>query len=263
MQFIVSKAKAITENTTFRNAILGVIIFNAILLGLETSPALLESYGSILIFLDRLCLSIFVIELALKLIAQQFRFFKSGWNIFDFIIVSIAFIPNAGGLAVLRTLRIFRAFRLFAAVPSMRRLVAALLKAIPGVSSAIGLLAILFYVSAVVATSLFANAFPEWFGSLGKTLFTLFQVMTLESWSMGIARPVIAEFPYAWIFFVFFILVTSFTMLNVFIGIIVDAMSSIKEEEHAEQQSEHDNQLDQKLDEISQRLQVIEKSLKN
>lgn len=261
MSAIITHVQKLTEHEKFKNFILGVIVFNALLLGLETSQDLYSNYGHILGFLDKLCLAIFCVELSLKLIAQQFRFFKSGWNIFDFIIVAIAFVPNAGGLAVLRTLRIFRAFRLFAAIPSMRRLIAALLKAIPGVSSAIGLLAILFYISSVVATGLFAEAFPDWFGSLGKTLFTLFQVMTLESWSMGIARPVIAEYPYAWIFFILFILGTSFTMLNVFIGIIVDAMSSIKEEENAEVHAQEVDATAQKLEEISQRLKEIEKKL--
>ncbi|MDX1739391.1 MAG: ion transporter, partial [Alphaproteobacteria bacterium] len=124
----------LVEHKTFKRAILAVIVLNAIILGLETTEFAQGNLGTLLVFIDKICLGIFCIEIALKLVAHRFSFFKNGWNIFDLLIVSIAFIPDAGGLAVLRTLRIFRAFRLLSAVPSMRRLVAALLKSIPGVS---------------------------------------------------------------------------------------------------------------------------------
>ena len=146
----------------------------------------------------------------------------------------IALIPATGSLAVLRALRVLRVLRLLTMVPSMRRVVGALLAAIPGLGSiALGLL-IIYYVFAVIATNLFAVSHPEWFGSIGRSLYTLFQIMTLESWSMGIARPVMEHFPYAWIFFVLFILIATFTMLNLFIAIIVNAMQSYSEAEQHE-----------------------------
>ncbi|MBU2479134.1 MAG: ion transporter, partial [Gammaproteobacteria bacterium] len=134
--------------------------------------------------------------------------------------------------AVLRALRVLRVLRLLTMVPSMRRVVGALLTAIPGLGSIALVLMIIYYVAAVIATNLFAAAYPEWFGTLGHSLYTLFQIMTLESWSMGIARPVMENFPYAWAFFVPFILVATFTMLNLFIAIIVNAMQTYSEQEH-------------------------------
>jgi voltage-gated sodium channel len=148
--------------------------------------------------------------------------------------VAIALVPAAEGFAVLRTLRVLRALRLISAVPRMRLVVEALLSAIPGISSIFALLLLIFYVAAVMATKLFGGLQPEWFGSIGRSLYTLFQVMTLESWSMGIARPVMEVYPYAWAFFVPFILIATFTMLNLFIGVIVSAMQSFTDDEKVE-----------------------------
>jgi voltage-gated sodium channel len=128
-------------------------------------------------------------------------------------------------------LRVLRVLRILTIVPSMRRVVGALLSAIPGLGSIALVLLLLYYVFAVIATNLFATAYPEWFGHLGRSLYTLFQIMTLESWSMGIARPVMENFPYAWAFFVPFILIATFTMLNLFVAIIVSAMQSYEERE--------------------------------
>jgi voltage-gated sodium channel len=153
--------------------------------------------------------------------------------VFDFLVVAIALVPASGPFAVLRALRVLRVLRILTIVPSMRRVVGGLLAAIPGLGSIAAVLGLIFYVFAVIATKLFGAAFPDWFGTLGRSLYTLFQVMTLESWSMGIARPVMETFPYAWVFFVLFILVATFTMLNLFIGIIVNAMQSVTEGEQA------------------------------
>ncbi|WP_341650215.1 ion transporter [Thauera humireducens] len=144
----------------------------------------------------------------MKLIVYRQRFFRSGWNVFDFTIVAITLAPHGEGLQVLRSLRILRALRLVSVVPSMRKVVSALLKAIPGMGSVVTLLLLVFYVASVMTTKLGAD-FPEWFGTIGASFYTLFQVMTLESWSMGIARPVMEAHPYAWVFFVLFILLTS------------------------------------------------------
>lgn len=203
-----------------------VIILNAITLGMETSSSIMASYGTILHSLDKIALGIFVAELLIKLYARGWRFFQDGWNVFDFIVVAIALIPASGPLAVLRSLRILRVLRLLSVVPQMRSVIAALVTAIPGMFSIVGLISLIFYVSAVLTTNFYAANFNEWFGSLGASMYTLFQVMTLESWSMGIVRPVMAEHPYAWVFFVPFILITSFAVINLFIGVIVDAMQS-------------------------------------
>jgi voltage-gated sodium channel len=141
-------------------------------------------------------------------------------------VVGVALVPTAGSLSVLRALRIVRVLRLISTVPAMRRVVGALFSAIPGMGTIAALLGLLFYVFAVMATNLFGAAFPDWFGTLGRSAYSLFQVMTLESWSMGIVRPVMVTYPLAWAFFLPFILVTSFAVLNLFIGIIVDAMQT-------------------------------------
>ncbi len=217
------------ESPRAQGFIIAVILANAVVLGLETWPAAMATAGGLLLALDRIALAIFVIEIALKLVAHGPRFFRSGWNVFDFTIVAIALVPAGEGLAVLRALRILRALRLVSVVPSMRKVVEGLLRAIPAMGSVVALLGLVFYVAAVMATKLFGAAFPDWFGSVGASLYSLFQIMTLESWSMGIVRPVMEVAPWAWLFFVPFILVTSFMVLNLFIAIIVTAMTEGEE----------------------------------
>lgn len=212
--------------------IIGLIVINAVLMGLETSPALMAQYGSTLLAFDRAILVVFVLEIALRLYVHRAAFFRDPWSLFDFAVVSIALIPASGPFAVLRALRVLRVLRMLTMVPSMRRVVGALLSAIPGLSSIALVLLLVFYVFAVIATHLFGADFPDWFGHLGRSLYTLFQIMTLESWSMGIARPVMEVAPFAWIFFVIFILFATFTMLNLFIAIIVNAMQTFNEGEH-------------------------------
>jgi len=217
-----------------------VIVFNAITLGLETSASVMASYGPILEVLDRAVLVLFVLELLAKLFAFGWRYFTVGWNVFDFIIVGIALMPASGELSVLRSLRILRVLRLVAIVPSMRKVVMALMAAIPGVSSVIALLLLVYYVFAVMVTKLYGKVFPDWFGTVGESMYSLFQIMTLESWSMGIVRPVMEQFPNAWLVFVPFILMTSFAVINLFIAVIVNAMTeqsqaeteALKEEMH-------------------------------
>lgn len=221
-----SALKALVESSRFQNFIIAVIVINAITLGLETSPTVMAAAGSALVMLDRVALAIFVLEIVLKLVVYRHNFFRSGWNVFDFLIVGVTLLPVGEGVSVLRALRILRALRLISVVPSMRKVVNALLRAIPGMSSVLTLLLLVFYVAAVMATKLFATDFPEWFGSIGASFYTLFQVMTLESWSMGIVRPVMEVHPLAWLFFVVFILTTTFAVLNLFIAIVVDAMNT-------------------------------------
>ncbi len=206
--------------------VIGLIALNAVVLGLETSGEIMARFGAVLTVLDNVILAIFVVEIAARIVAFGRRFFSDPWNLFDFVVVAIALVPAGGPFAVLRTLRVLRVLRLVSTVPRMRRVVEALLEAIPGLGAILALLCLVFYVGAVMATMLFGAAFPDWFGTIGRSLFTLFQVMTLESWSMGIARPVLVEFPYAWLFFVPFIIATAFTVLNLFIAVIVSAMQS-------------------------------------
>ncbi len=231
------RATHLVESKPFERFIITVIVINAIGLGMETSPWLMSKVGFIVEWLDKVALSIFVVELLIKFFAYRFAFFKNGWNIFDLVIVSVALVPASQQFSVLRALRILRALRLISVVPSMRRVIVGLFRAIPSIGTVIVMLLLLFYISAVMATKLFGESFPDWFGSLGASLYSLFQIMTLESWSMGIVRPVMEEYPYAWAFFVPFILMTSFIVLNLFIGVIVNAMSEATDEEaHGERE---------------------------
>lgn len=251
-----------------------LIIINSITLGLESDPEMIETYGTLLFAIDTTILFIFTAELLIKFYAYRFDFFKSGWNNFDFIIVAIAWIPTGGTFSIFRALRILRVFRLFSVVPQMRRVLTALLSSIPGMLSVVGILALIFYVCAVLATKLFGHhpdpQLQEWFGCISASLYTLFQIMTLESWSMGIVRPTMEIYPLSWIFFLPFIIVTSFAVLNLFIGIIVDAMQSaqhepretdkteIKKFTHQEVESLH-----MKFDQLQQELASIKDAIKH
>jgi voltage-gated sodium channel len=217
-----------------QNTVLALIIVNAVILGMETSPTLMQAWGPALLALDKAILAVFVVEIVLRVVAYRGAFFRDPWSLFDLTVVAIALVPASGPFSVLRALRVLRVLRILTIVPSMRRVVGGLLAAIPGLASIAAVLGLLFYVFAVIATKLFGADFPDWFGTLGRSLYTLFQVMTLESWSMGIVRPVMEVYPYAWTFFVPFILMATFTMLNLFIGVIVSAMQSFTESEKAE-----------------------------
>lgn len=215
--------------------IIGVIIFNAIILGIETSSRVTEAAGWLFEILEFLCLAIFCAELLMKIICERLSFFKSGWNIFDFLIVAISLVPNTGKLSVLRALRILRLNRLIVRLPRLRIIVDAILRSLPSIGWIAFLLSILFYIFSVLTTTLFGHDFPEWFGSIGASMYTLFQMLTLESWSMGIARPVMATFPLAYLIFVPFILMSSFIVLNMFIGVIVNTIGEVMDEDHAQE----------------------------
>ena len=220
------------DTPLIQRTILTLIVINAVILGLETSPSVMQVAGRWIMLLDKIILAIFVVELALRMFVHRLAFWRDPWSVFDFSVVAIALVPATGPFAVLRALRVLRVLRMLTIVPSMRRVVGALLSAIPGLSSIALVLLLVFYVFAVIATHLFGALFPDWFGHLGRSLYTLFQVMTLESWSMGIARPVMEQAPWAWAFFIVFILFATFTMLNLFIAIIVNAMQTFQESEN-------------------------------
>jgi len=215
------------ESAKVQRWIVAVIIINAAVLGLETSPGVMARFGALLITIDRICLAVFLVELVLKLIAYRRHFWTSGWNVFDFLVVGVAIVPGAGPWAVLRSLRVLRVLRLLTVIPSLRKVVAAFLHSIPGLAGVVAVMSIFFYTAGVLATRLFGEEYPDWFGSLPASLYSLFQIMTLESWSMGIVRPVMETHPWAWAFFVPFIVIATFTILNLFIGIIVSTMQEL------------------------------------
>jgi len=216
-----------------RGAIMAVIVVSSVALGMETWPAATERYGGVLRAIDVIAVAIFTGELAIKLFVYRWAFFRDGWNVFDFIIVGLSLATLGSGTGVLRALRILRTLRLLSLVPRMRLVIQGLLGAIPGMGAVFLLIALVFYISAVMTTKLFGASFPEWFGSIGASLYSLFQIMTLEAWSDGIVRPLMEIYPFAWMFFVPFILITSFIVLNLFIAIIVNAMHGIEREQAA------------------------------
>jgi voltage-gated sodium channel len=247
-----------------QRSLLSLILINAVILGLETSPGIMAVAGAPLMWLDKLILAIFVLEIMLRIFAYRGAFFKNAWNLFDFTVVAIALIPASGPFAVMRALRVLRVLRVLTFVPSMKKIVGALVQSLNGMLSIAMVLGLVFYVSAVMATKLFGAAFPEWFGDLGKTFFTLFQIMTLDSWSSGITRPIMKEFPYAAAFFIPYILIATFVMLNLFIAVIVNAVQKMHEDEHkaeidAKQQLQQD--LVSQMQQLQAELAALRKQL--
>ena len=224
----------IAESAPAQRFVTALIVVNAVTLGLETAPSVMDRYGFWLEWIDHIILWVFVAELAAKMIGRGLAFYRNGWNLFDLVVVGIALAPTTGALSVLRALRILRVLRLVSVVPSLRRVVASLVGAIPGLGAISGVLLLFFYVSSVLATKLYGDLAPELFGSIGGSMFTLFQIMTLEGWA-DIVRDIMEPEPFAWLFFIPFILVATFTMLNLFIAIIVNAMQS---EHEADQKAE-------------------------
>jgi voltage-gated sodium channel len=245
------------ESSRFQNFIIALILINAVTLALETAPSVVERFGEFLHWFDQAILAIFVAELLAKLVCYRLKFFQDGWNWFDFIIVVISLIPAAGSLSVLRALRILRVLRLLSLIPSMRMIVEAGIRALPGMGSIVLVLGIVYFVSSVLATKLFGSAFPEMFGTLGDTAFTLFAIMTLEGWA-DIAREVQAVYPQAWAFFIPFIVITAFMVLNLFIGVIVGALQSIAEEDARKEKDAEKALAEQTLSEVRALRAVVE-----
>ena len=255
-----TKLKTFLDSPFVKNGIILVILFNAVLLGLETSQTIMAQFGALIKTLDGLCLVIFVIELLLKLVAYRSSFFKNGWNLFDFVIVAISLAPNGQSFSVLRALRIFRILRVVSAAPRLRRVVEGFVTALPGMASVFLLMGIIFYIGSVIATKLFGSAFPDWFGSLALSAYSLFQIMTLESWSMGIVRPVMEEFSYAWAFFIPFIMVTTFAVVNLLVGLIVNSMQDAHQDEENQRTDAYREEVMQRLKLIEEHLEQVQKS---
>lgn len=228
------KIRSLVESQKFQNFIMGLIILNGITMGLETSKSFTTDYLTFLELFNTAVVTIFTIEIMMRIYIHKIAFFKDPWSLFDFTIVAISLVPTGAGYEIFRVLRVLRLFRIITVVPQMRKIIAALLSVIPGIISIAGLLTLFFYIFAIMSTQLFGDEFPEWFGTLGESFYTLFQIMTLESWSMGIVRPVMEVYPLAWTFFIPFIFMATFIIVNLIIAIVVDAMNEMNanEEEH-------------------------------
>lgn len=244
------------ESARVQHLIVAVILINAAVLGFETSKGAMSAAGPLLVFIDKLCLIVFCLEIGARLLAYRWAFWRSGWNIFDFAVVAVALVPGAGPWAVLRSLRVLRVMRLLTVIPSLRKVVAAFLHAIPGLGGVLLLMSVFLYTSAVLAVNLFGAQFPHWFGTLGGALFSLFQILTLEGWA-DMAREVMAVYPWAALFFISFIIIATFTVLNLFIGIIVSTMQELATK------PENDESGPESMDRILRRLEPDLKELLN
>ena len=249
------------ESTRFQNFITFIIIVNSLLIGLETSSEVMTKYGLIIDAFDMVILVMFTIEIVLKLFIYRLKFWTNPWDIFDFIVIAISILPAAGSFSIFRALRIIRTLRLLKTLPKLRLIIESLLHSIPSIGWIGVLLVIIYYIFGVVGTNLFSEAYPEFFGNLGTSFFTLFQIMTLESWSTAIARPIMDGTPYAAIYFVSFILIATYTTLNIFIAIVVNTMNEIslkelqKEEENIKDFVKQENaKLHRKVDELQKEL---------
>lgn len=232
-----NRVENIVNRPAFVNTVIVLILINSVLVGLETSSTLMRLYGDWFHLLDLCLLWLFTVEIALRLIAVRPTpaFFKNGWNVFDFIIVMSGHVLVGGQfITVLRILRILRVLRTFSVIPSLRRLVNALIMSIPALGNILLLMCLVFYVFGVAGTVLFSKAAPEYFGTLPTTLLTLFQVATLESWASGVMRPLLAAVPWAWIYFVIFIMIGTFVVINLFLGVIVNSMEKAQQVEDDE-----------------------------
>jgi voltage-gated sodium channel len=228
--------RRLVDHPLTERVVIALIVVNAITLGLETSPSVMAAHGELLMGVDRLLLTIFVAELAARMVVRGPKFFADPWNVFDFLVVGIALLPATGSLSVLRALRILRVLRLITVVPSLRAVVSALVGALPGMGSIMMLLVLIFYVFAVMATKLFGGTHPDTFGSIGISMLSLFQVMTLDAWSDGLMRPMMEQYPYAWMFFIPFVLASAFIVLNLFIGVVVSALETERDAERMRKQ---------------------------
>lgn len=235
------KVKKFVESNLFQNFILAIIVLNAAIMGILTVQSLPIAIHKMLTFLDTACLCFFIVELLMKIVVYRFHFFRSGWNLFDMVIVLLSLFSEFSFFSVFRIFRIFRvlrslkalksfrAFRLVSDLRNLRIIIEAVGRSIPGIFWSGMLLVLVYYIFSIMGTTLFGLQFPDWFGTIGKSFYTLFQVMTLESWSMGISRPVMEVFSWAWLYFVPFVLCTSFLIMNVVVGIVVNAISEVSE----------------------------------
>lgn len=264
-----SRSLQFIEHPKVQNFIVGLIILNSILIGLETIPSVMERFGGLIDTFDSIILILFVIEIVLKILLHREKFFTNAWNLFDFIIIGMSIVPGAGSFSVFRTLRIVRTLRLLKSLPRLRLIIESLLQSVPSISWIVVLLGIVYYIFAVIGVNLFGAKYPEYFGDLSTSVFTLFQIMTLESWSSAIARPIMDGVPFAAIYFVVFILIATYTTLNIFIAIVVNTMNEVslkdlqEEEEHIKGfVSEENAKLHDKIDQLTVTVHELSREIK-
>ena len=224
--------RRVINGRLFQYTVLLLIFANAGLLGMETMPPIRQDHGPLLYAIDFAFLVIFLLELALRIYAYRLSFFRVGWNVFDFVIILISALAFSNLFAALRAFRVLRVLHLVTMVPRMRTVVRSLIDSIPGILSVGVIVLLIVYVFAVIASNLYGNDHQGLFGDVFTSMYTLFQVMTLEGWA-EIANTVARTHPNSWIFFITFVLIGTFTMLNLFVAIVVRVVEEDSEETEA------------------------------
>ena len=258
MTLLPDRARRIVESSPFTYGVIALIGLNAVVFGMETYPAIDARFGAALGALDRIILWIFVIELAIRWIAwtPRRRFLMDGWNLFDFIVIGAGFVPATSFLSIMRIFRVLRILRAIRVLPSMQRLVITLLQSIPALGHILLLALILFYVYGVIGTLLYREAAPQFFGSLHGTMLTLFQIATLENWPEIHAAVSVAH-PAAWIYIVSFILLGTFVLLNLVVGVIVSNLQTAA----LVRDTRHEERAEERLEELRRGLTRIESEI--
>lgn len=236
-----ARINALVHNQWFERFIISVIVLSGILIGIETSRSLSQTHISWIETIHAIILGIFVIEVILKLYAcaPDFKkYFKDGWNVFDFSIVVVALIPFTGQFAVIgRLLRLLRVARLISVLPELRLIVTTLIKTIPSMFHVVVLMLVLFYIYAVAGFNLFHETNPQYWGDLGTSMLTLFRIVTLESWTQ-IMYMDLEHYNWAWIFYVSFIVIGTFIIINLFIALVLNNLDEVKEQKKALERSQ-------------------------
>ena len=231
MSNLLPYVQRIARAPAFEYSIIALILFNALILGLQTSPAMVAQYGDLLDIGHDIVLAVFIVEALLKMIAlapRSYRYFLDGWNVFDFLIIVFSLVPATGSFAMLaRLARLMRVLRLISAIRDLRLITAALLRSIPGVGNVVMLVSVIVYIYAIVGHQLFSEQDPENWRNLGVSALTLFQIITLEGWN-DVLHSAMAINSLAWIYFVSFVIICTFVVINLFIAIIINNLEEAK-----------------------------------
>lgn len=264
---MVARARRIAESPRFQNFIIAVIVVTAIVIGVETSETLTARYADVFHAIDVAVQVIFVVEIAIRILAcwpRLLSFFRDGWNVFDFAVVVVSLLPQAGPFAmVARLARLMRVTRLVSIFPELRLIVGTMLRSIPSMGHVILMLGLLLYVYGVLGVYLFGDEDPDRWGNLGAALLTLFQILTLEGW-VEVQDILLDVVPWAWIYFGTFVFIGVFVVVNLFIAVVINNLESVK----LEQQQDEDRLSPQAavlhaIAEIRTRLDAVERQVRD
>lgn len=254
----------LVDSSRFNLAIAAVIVANAVVLGLETYPEVMDSYGGVLVLLNELFFAVFVVELGLRIASYGRRpqdFLRNGWNVFDLVVIGAVLLPGVREQAqLLRLLRLARIVRLVRFLPDARMLVLTVIKSIPAVASMVVLTVLLLFVYGMVGWSLFGEALPETWGTIGRSMLTLFVLLTLENFPtyLAEAEPVsVLAIP----FFVSYVLLAAFIVFNLLIGVVISSMEKAREEEDRREQAD-DAEMLARLADVQTALSRLEQDLR-